>query len=92
MHGPGEYTECIQTLEVMHGLDSKQYRPEVLRAQVEARAVNVSKLARLLGMSGTHLRDVLAGNGCSYETLDRVARALGLSILDVLRAGEEVAA
>lgn len=57
----------------------------------KAKDLSVYKLSQLSGVSETHIRDLERGDrNPSFDTLDRLAKPLGLSLSDMFKETEDV--
>ena len=64
---------------------------ERLKSARRAKEMSVYKLSQISGVSQTHIRDLERGDrNPSLDTLDRLAKPLGLSLSDLVRENEEV--
>ena len=64
---------------------------ERLKNARKSRNISVYKLSQLSGVSETHIRDLERGDrNPSFDTLDRLAKPLGLSLADLFKESEEV--
>jgi len=52
-----------------------------LKAERERRGLSPTEMARLLGISFTHLKTLESGTNPRIDTADRIARALGMRIV-----------
>ena len=62
-----------------------------LKSTRESKKISVYKLSQLSGVSETHIRDLERGDrNPSFDTLNRLAKPLGLSLADMFKDSEEV--
>ncbi len=63
-----------------------------LQAARKSKNISVYKLSQLSGVSETHIRDLERGDkNPSFDTLDRLAAQLGLSLPELVNESDEVA-
>ncbi len=64
---------------------------EKLRTTRKSKKISVYKLSQMSGVSETHIRDLERGDrNPSFDTLDRLAKPLGLSLADLFKENREV--
>ncbi len=64
---------------------------ERLKNARKSRNISVYKLSQQSGVSETHIRDLERGDrNPSFDTLDRLAKPLGLSLADLFNETEDV--
>lgn len=64
---------------------------EKLKTVRKSKDISVYKLSQLSGVSETHIRDLERGDrNPSFDTLDRLAKPLGLSLADLFKEDCEV--
>lgn len=64
---------------------------EKLKTTRKSKKISVYKLSQMSGISETHIRDLERGDrNPSFDTLDRLAKPLGLSLADLLKEDREV--
>lgn len=64
---------------------------ERLKNARKSKDISVYKLSQLSGVSETHIRDLERGDrNPSFDTLNRLAKPLGLSLADMFKESEDV--
>lgn len=55
-----------------------------------SKGISIAELGRMIGTSKSNIHTILTNGNPTIETLDKIANALGVSIMDLLEENKEV--